>query len=81
MKFVAIKHKNGDGVVSMGKEIVLLCDSITQGLGSKKINFTENLNSLLVDGFHVDNMALTGTTISYAQEILPRIIEKNLIIQ
>lgn len=60
----------------MGKEVVLLGDSITQGLGSKKINFTENLNSLLGDGFHVDNMALTGTTISYAQEILPRIIEK-----
>lgn len=60
----------------MGKEVVLLGDSITQGLGSKKINFTENLNSLLGNGFHVDNMALTGTTISYAQEILPRIIEK-----
>ena len=61
----------------MGKEAVLLGDSITQGLGSKKINFTENLNSLLGDGFHVDNMALTGTTISYAQKIGQK-IDNNL---
>lgn len=59
----------------MSKEIILLGDSITQGLGSKKINFTERLTSLLGNGFHVDNMALTGTTINYAHEKLPEIID------
>lgn len=60
----------------MKKTIILLGDSITQGLGSKKINFTAELQKLLGDCYHVENMALTGTTIQYAEEILPVILEK-----
>ena len=59
------------------KEVILLGDSITQGLGSKKINFTEKLSDLLGDCFTVKNMALTGTTILYAKELLPKIIAEH----
>lgn len=48
-------------------KIVLLGDSITQGLGSKKINFTEELSKLCSNA-QIVNMALTGTTIRYAKE-------------
>lgn len=48
-------------------KIVLLGDSITQGLGSKKINFTEELSKLCGNA-QIVNMALTGTTILYAAE-------------
>lgn len=60
----------------MKKTVVLLGDSITQGLGSKKVNFTEELQNRLGSDFCVENMALTGTTIHYAEEILPVIIDK-----
>lgn len=46
-------------------KIVLLGDSITQGLGSKRINFTEELSKLCSNA-QIKNMALTGTTIQYA---------------
>ena len=45
--------------------IVLLGDSITQGLGSQKVNFTSELEALRQDD-EIINMALTGTTIKYA---------------
>ena len=45
--------------------IVLLGDSITQGLGSQKVNFTSELEALRPDD-EIINMALTGTTIKYA---------------
>ena len=61
----------------MKEKVILLGDSITQGLGSKKINFTEELQKRLGESFQVENMALTGTTIHYVEEILPIIIEKN----
>lgn len=60
----------------MKEKVILLGDSITQGLGSKKINFTEELQSRLGSGFCVENMALTGTTIHYAEEILPDIFDR-----
>lgn len=60
----------------MTKRVVLIGDSITQGLGSKKINFTGELQSLLGDEFYVDNMALTGTTIEYAKTIVQAILDK-----
>ena len=44
---------------------MLLGDSITQGLGSKKINFTAKLQQLLGKGYRVENLALTGTTVDY----------------
>ena len=60
----------------MSKRVVLLGDSITQGLGSKKINFTEELQNLLGKNYLVDNMALTGTTIYYVEKIMENILEK-----
>lgn len=52
------------------KKIVLLGDSITQGLGSKRINFTEKLSSLLGRDYEVRNCALTGTTVDYPLSLL-----------
>lgn len=60
----------------MKEKVILLGDSITQGLGSKKINFTEELQNMLGEGYSVSNMALTGTTIHYAEEILPSILQQ-----
>ena len=50
--------------------VYLLGDSITQGLGSKRINFTESLSVLLGSGYEIDNLALTGTMIDYANELI-----------
>lgn len=61
----------------MKKKVVLLGDSITQGLGSKKINFTQELQEQLGNGYLIDNMAFTGTTIHYAEKILPEVMEKH----
>lgn len=61
----------------MKKKVVLLDDSITQGLGSKKINFTQELQEQLGNGYLIDNMAFTGTTIHYAEKILPEVMEKH----
>lgn len=47
--------------------ILLLGDSITQGLGSKKINFTKELSRLRPNDY-ILNKALTGTTIVYPYE-------------
>lgn len=60
----------------MKKRIILLGDSITQGLGSKKVNFTQRLQEKLGDTYLVDNMAFTGTTIYYAEKILLEVIKK-----
>lgn len=43
-----------------GGKVYLLGDSITQGLGSKKINFTKDLSLLLGDKWDVLNLAHTG---------------------
>lgn len=59
------------------QKVILLGDSITQGLGSKKINFTQALQNKLGNSFSVMNMALTGTTIFYAKSILNDIISHN----
>lgn len=55
--------------------IILLGDSITQGLGSKKVNFTEELSKLCCHD-QIINMALTGTTIKYAAEHLNEYLEQ-----
>lgn len=52
------------------RKVYLLGDSITQGLGSKKVNFTNELSRLLGDGFEIVNLAYTGTTIDYALGLL-----------
>ena len=53
--------------------IVLLGDSITEGIGSKKINCV----SLLNKRFEIFNLALTGTTINYVKSIYEKIREIN----
>lgn len=50
--------------------VYLLGDSITQGLGSKKVNFTGKLADLLGEGYEIINLAYTGTTIDYALGLL-----------
>ena len=50
--------------------VYLLGDSITQGLGSKKVNFTGELADLLGEGYEIVNLAYTGTTIDYALRLL-----------
>lgn len=50
--------------------VYLLGDSITQGLGSKKVNFTGKLAGLLGEGYEIINLAYTGTTIDYALGLL-----------
>lgn len=57
--------------------IVLLGDSITQGLGSKKINFLAELEKILPSEDCVYNMAMTGTVISYVEEIFSDIVNKH----
>lgn len=49
--------------------IVLLGDSITQGLGSKKVNFVSALKRRM-EGYNVVNLAYTGTTIYYPFRII-----------
>lgn len=46
--------------------VYLLGDSITQGLGSKTVNFTGKLADLLGEGYKIANLAYSGTTIDYA---------------
>lgn len=60
----------------MPMKIVLLGDSITQGLGSKKINFVKELQKLTGEETKIINLALTGTTILYAIDILDKIKEE-----
>ena len=50
--------------------VYLLGDSITQGLGSKKVNFSGELARLLGPEYEVVNLALTGTTIGHALDLL-----------
>lgn len=52
------------------KKIYLLGDSITQGLGSKKVNFSGELSRLLGESYEVVNLAYTGTMIDYALGLL-----------
>lgn len=40
--------------------VYLLGDSITQGLGSKKVNFTGELSRLLGESYEVVNLAHTA---------------------
>ena len=53
-------------------KIALLGDSITEGLGSKKINYVESLLRNLNDseiGYTIENLGASGTTIQYYFEI------------
>lgn len=52
------------------KKVYLLGDSITQGLGSKKVNFSGELSRLLGESYEVVNLAYTGTMVDYALGLL-----------
>lgn len=61
-------------------KIVLLGDSITQGIGKLKINYTEKLYERLKKDYEdeiidIHNLALTGTTVKYAMGLLEKIQE------
>lgn len=64
-------------LLDVKKRIILLGDSITQGLESKKVNFTQELQESLGENYIIDNLAVIGTTIRYAEQILLDIKEKN----
>ena len=70
------------GIAMMNKkiEITLLGDSITQGIGSRQINYEELLKEYLSERgveSHITNLALTGTTVEYALKQIYKIQEIN----
>lgn len=61
-------------------KIIILGDSISEGIGSKKLNYSSDLKKKLIDEkveCEVINMALSGTTIKYGVSLLPDILKKN----
>lgn len=50
--------------------VYLLGDSITQGLGSKQVNFSGELSTLLGDSYEVINLACTGTMVDYGLKLV-----------
>lgn len=57
------------------KRIVVLGDSISQGIGSKKINYISYLEEQLGESYEILNLAHTGTTIDYALNLHNNITE------
>ena len=58
--------------------VYLFGDSITQGLGSKKVNFSKELGELLGSSYRIVNLAQTGTTIEYGLEALREHVPDNI---
>lgn len=58
-------------------KVILLGDSITQGLGSKRINFLTELQKRLSPVDAVVNLAMTGTVIDYVSTIFDDIEKEN----
>lgn len=58
--------------------VYLFGDSITQGLGSKKVNFSGKLGELLGSSYRIVNLAQTGTTIEYGLETLRESVSENV---
>jgi len=58
--------------------VALLGDSITQGLGSKRINFTDELSLLLPENSTVFNLAESGTVIDYVKDLFPLLIKEKI---
>lgn len=52
-------------------KIAIMGDSISQGIGSKKINYSD----ILSNNHEVKNFALTGTTTEYAIEIIDSVLK------
>lgn len=59
-------------------KIALLGDSITQGLGSKKINFQNALQNQLEQYDKIVNMAQTGTVINYVYNLFEKIEQEGI---
>ena len=57
-------------------KVILLGDSITQGIGSKAVNYQAELELLLGDESMVLNWAVTGSTIDCAVAVCARLIEE-----
>lgn len=56
------------------RKIAILGDSISQGLGSKKLNYVDDLIKKLNCCYEIKNFAHTGTTIRYALEIVNNVL-------
>lgn len=57
-------------------KIVLLGDSITEGIGSRKINYSNDLKNILEKNninAEIYNLAVTGTTVEYGLSIIQKI--------
>lgn len=57
-------------------KFVFLGDSITEGIGSKKINYVTQLQESIGSEHRFINLAKTGTTIKYANTLTKIILEK-----
>lgn len=58
------------------KKIIVLGDSISEGIGSKKVNYTDILKSK-INEIEIKNLALTGTTIKYGLDLIEQIVKFN----
>lgn len=56
------------------KKVLLLGDSITEGIGSKKINYEDILKKRFRK-YRIINYSLTGTTINYINSLLNNMSE------
>ncbi|HHD2408609.1 TPA: SGNH/GDSL hydrolase family protein [Clostridium perfringens] len=54
-------------------KIAILGDSISEGIGKKKINYINSLQNILGNNYDIKNFAHTGTTIYYALDIVEEI--------
>lgn len=55
-------------------KVIILGDSISEGIGSKKVNYCKILESRLPN-LNFSNLALTGTTITYCQTIMKDVLD------
>ena len=58
-------------------KVVVLGDSISEGIGSKKMNYISSCERILGKQYVFTNMAKTGSTINYPCEHLSEIINEN----
>ena len=63
--------------MSEGYKIAILGDSISEGVGSKKINYISSLSRNLNKNYQIKNFAYTGTTIKYAIQKIPELLAYN----
>lgn len=56
------------------RRCIILGDSISEGIGSKKLNYLEDLSDFTNGQYEFINFAKTGTTIEYAEKRLDEIL-------